>query len=136
MISHSGDRPPLFCGLGHNAEVPYVEALAFWGRAAQERIVPRSYALGVLAGHPALEHGWPGPPTRWEKVCQAADDLRDWENVVVAMSVDDGDFFGYLQREDQFLAELAELPDRLAECLHHLQARSPTGHDSPGTAQP
>jgi hypothetical protein len=99
-IPHSGDRPPRFCGLGHRDAVPYVEALAFWGRAVEQRLVPRSYALTVLGDHPLLRNptSWKGPQpaSRWERLWAAADDLADWENIVVEMSLDPGDFFDFL----------------------------------------
>jgi hypothetical protein len=115
-IPHSGDQPPPFCGTGHPGEVPYVEALAFWGRTVDRRIVPRSYALAVLADHPYLEHGWQEPPARFDKLCAAAADLADWENIVVDMATGPGDFFDYLQCESDLLTELQTLPTKIAFC--------------------
>jgi hypothetical protein len=113
-IPHSGDRPPHWCGLGHRDAVPYVEALAFWGRAVDHHWVPRSYALAVLADHALLVNpaSWRGsePPSRWERLWAAAEDLADWENLAVAMSLDGGDFFDFLRDEQRFLNQLAGQP--------------------------
>lgn len=126
MIPHSGDRPPRWCGVGNRGDVPYVEALAFWGWAVDQRIVPRSYALGVLCEHPLMfSHTWWGEPLagRWERLCQTAYDLDDWENITVEMSITKGqDFWDYLQDEADFLAELTNLPVKIAFCEERLEA--------------
>lgn len=63
--------------------VPYVEALAFWGRAVQNGTVPRAYAVGVLLGHPLITDHTPGSPQ--EKAALVAADLDAWEDRVVEM---------------------------------------------------
>lgn len=126
MIPHSGDRPPRWCGVGNRGDVPYVEALAFWGWAVDERLVPRSYALGVLCEHPLMfSHMWWGEPLadRWERLCQTADDLADWENIAVAMAIVEGqDFWVFLQSEWDIQRELSSLPVKIAFCDERLEA--------------
>ncbi|MGW5156575.1 hypothetical protein ACWEPN_13940 [Nonomuraea wenchangensis] len=61
--------------------------------------MPRSYALAILADQPLLltPGVWKGPepPSRWERLWAAAEDLADSENIVVALSLDAGDFFDH-----------------------------------------
>ncbi|MGI5292812.1 hypothetical protein ACQEVF_57205 [Nonomuraea polychroma] len=142
-IPHSGDRPPPYCGLGHSDHVPYVEALAFWGRAVEHGHVPRSYALGVLCDHAFLHmtdlYGRGEPPTRWERLWAAAEDLADWENIVMEMSLDGGDFFDYLRQEQKLRDRLAQLPIKIAFCEERLeadQAERHTSGDDPSSASP
>ncbi|MEV1179020.1 hypothetical protein [Nonomuraea sp. NPDC049784] len=134
-IPHSGEQPGSpFCGVGHRDAVPYVEALAFWGRAVEQRLVPRSYALTVLVDHPLLLNTavWQGPepPSRWERLWAAVDDLADWENIVVEMSLEPGDFFDFLREEQQLLGKLAQLPVEIAACEEQLEGAQ-SEHVSP-----
>ncbi|MFF3617485.1 hypothetical protein [Streptomyces sp. NPDC002580] len=65
---------------------PLIEALAVWGRAVQHGGIPLDYAAAVLADHPSyVEHSGVPYPTDFERRTWAAEDLTDWENVVVHM---------------------------------------------------
>ncbi|MFJ6214738.1 hypothetical protein ACIQGZ_15600 [Streptomyces sp. NPDC092296] len=87
--------------------VPYVEALAFWGRAVQNGIVPRAYAIGVLLDHPLITDHSPGllPPQKADLV---AADLDRWEDRVVEMVYDpEADVREHLRRCERRQAESA-----------------------------
>ena len=64
-----------------------IEALAVWGWAVQHGGIPLDYAAAVLAEHACyVEHSGVPDPTEFERRTWAAEDLADWENVVVRMS--------------------------------------------------
>ncbi|MCD0482580.1 hypothetical protein LO771_09235 [Streptacidiphilus sp. ASG 303] len=90
--------------------VPYVEALAFWGRAVQNGSAPRDYAIGVLLDHPLITDHSAGTPE--QKADLVAGDLDAWEDRVVEMlwdpqaDVDEG------LRRSQGLPARPERPQR------------------------
>ncbi|MGA5699940.1 hypothetical protein [Peterkaempfera bronchialis] len=87
--------------------VPYVEALAFWGRTVQQGTVPRTYAIGVLLGHPLITDHSPGSAEQKAKLVAA--DLDRWEDRVVEMVWDpEGDLLEDLRR----CARLRVRPDQ------------------------
>ncbi|WP_055585692.1 hypothetical protein [Peterkaempfera griseoplana] len=84
--------------------VPYVEALAFWGRAVQNGKVPRAYAVGVLLTHPLITEHSPGTPQQKADLVTA--DLDAWEDRVVEMLWDpQSDIAAGLRRCERLRAE-------------------------------
>jgi hypothetical protein len=84
--------------------VPYVEALAFWGRAVQLGTVPRAYAAEILLDHPLITEHSPG--SQAEKATTVATDLEQWEDRVVELLFDpDEDFNARLRRCGALRAE-------------------------------
>ncbi|GAA1613368.1 hypothetical protein GCM10009733_006820 [Nonomuraea maheshkhaliensis] len=103
--------------------------------------MPRSYALTVLVEHPFLLNPavWQGPepPCRWERLWAAAEDLADWENIVVDLSRDPGDFFDHLRAEQRLFKQLAETRANITDGDQHQEPDRTRHHDSsPGTASP
>ena len=77
--------------------VPYVEALAFWGRAVQNGTVPRAYAIDVLLSHPLITEHSAGSPQ--QKAGLVSADLDRWEDRVVEMIYDpEADIREHLRR--------------------------------------
>lgn len=63
-----------------------IEALAVWGWAVEHGGIPLAYAAGVLADHPCYaEHSGVPDPTEDERRTWAAEDLTNWEDIVVRM---------------------------------------------------
>lgn len=84
--------------------IPYVEALAFWGRAVQNGHVPRDYAIDVLLEHPLITDHSPGTPQ--EKADLVASELDAWEDRVVELLWDpQSDISDRLRRCDRLRAE-------------------------------
>lgn len=73
-------------------DVPYVTFLPAWGYAVDHGLVSWAEAVNAIADHPIMECGWEGgPPTHAERLQAAADDLAEWEDVTVALEIDDPD---------------------------------------------
>lgn len=82
--------------LSYDGPVPYVEALAFWGRAVETGAVPRPYAVDVLAAHGLLA-SIPDPADRHD---QADSDVEYWLEELQDL-IGDADFFLQRLAEEQ-----------------------------------
>ncbi|MDL4813177.1 hypothetical protein [Actinomadura opuntiae] len=98
--------------LDYDGPVPFVEALAFWGRAVATGAVPRPYAVDVVAAHGMLA-SIPDPGDRHD---QADSDVEYWLEELQDLIGEAGYFLQRLtdeQERDQHARRTQILLDRL-----------------------
>ncbi|MFI1798996.1 hypothetical protein ACH427_16845 [Streptomyces sp. NPDC020379] len=76
----------MYCDPRPHEAPPLIEAIAVWGWAVEHGGIPLDYAAGILADHDCyVEYSGVPDPTENERRTWAAEDLANWEDVIVRM---------------------------------------------------